>query len=195
MCVVVLFLFLIFVFFFSSRRRHTRCALVTGVQTCALPIWCPGDCGRRVACRAAHGDGAAGGVDRLSRRGSAAGSGRRDSRRAGGAGGGSGGASAPIGAGGATAGRPAYCHCRTTECREVIPAELACESRCCDREFKSWNDEGCPRGQPRSRWLAGDGSGHRRTARNERFRRGGGGSPGTGAGRGDRKSTRLNSSH
>src|SRR3546814_3184761 len=28
-----------FFFFFSSRRRHTRCALVTGVQTCALPIW------------------------------------------------------------------------------------------------------------------------------------------------------------
>src|SRR3546814_21045489 len=27
-------------FFFSSRRRHTRCALVTGVQTCALPICC-----------------------------------------------------------------------------------------------------------------------------------------------------------
>src|SRR3546814_11263263 len=27
------------VFLFSSRRRHTRCALVTGVQTCALPIW------------------------------------------------------------------------------------------------------------------------------------------------------------
>src|SRR3546814_2337129 len=26
------------VFFFSSRRRHTSCALVTGVQTCALPI-------------------------------------------------------------------------------------------------------------------------------------------------------------
>src|SRR3546814_986547 len=25
-------------FFFSSRRRHTICALVTGVQTCALPI-------------------------------------------------------------------------------------------------------------------------------------------------------------
>src|SRR3546814_4145735 len=25
--------------FLSSRRRHTRCALVTGVQTCALPIW------------------------------------------------------------------------------------------------------------------------------------------------------------
>src|SRR3546814_3489329 len=28
----------ILLFFFSSRRRHTRCALVTGVQTCALPI-------------------------------------------------------------------------------------------------------------------------------------------------------------
>src|SRR3546814_4933110 len=28
-----------FMCFFSSRRRHTRCALVTGVQTCALPIW------------------------------------------------------------------------------------------------------------------------------------------------------------
>src|SRR3546814_3768783 len=26
------------IFFVSSRRRHTRCALVTGVQTCALPI-------------------------------------------------------------------------------------------------------------------------------------------------------------
>src|SRR3546814_20026451 len=29
----------VIVFFFSSRRRHTRCALVTGVQTCALPIY------------------------------------------------------------------------------------------------------------------------------------------------------------
>src|SRR3546814_2211548 len=28
-----------YLFFFSSRRRHTRCALVTGVQTCALPIF------------------------------------------------------------------------------------------------------------------------------------------------------------
>src|SRR3546814_15015325 len=28
----------VLVFFFSSRRRHTRCALVTGVQTCTLPI-------------------------------------------------------------------------------------------------------------------------------------------------------------
>src|SRR3546814_10567834 len=33
----VLFCFLDF--FFSSRRRHTRFALVTGVHTCALPIW------------------------------------------------------------------------------------------------------------------------------------------------------------
>src|SRR3546814_1107964 len=32
-------MFFCFVFFFSSRRRHTRCALVTGVQTCALPIY------------------------------------------------------------------------------------------------------------------------------------------------------------
>src|SRR3546814_20359631 len=32
---------LVFIFFFSSRRRHTACALGTGVQTCALPI-----CGR-----------------------------------------------------------------------------------------------------------------------------------------------------
>src|SRR3546814_12837217 len=32
---------MVFIFFFSSRRRHTRCALVTGVQTCALPISAP----------------------------------------------------------------------------------------------------------------------------------------------------------
>src|SRR3546814_1883383 len=31
-------MFYVLFFFFSSRRRHTRCALVTGVQTCALPI-------------------------------------------------------------------------------------------------------------------------------------------------------------
>src|SRR3546814_8031305 len=36
MCCVVVLHRLFFVF--SSRRRHTRCALVTGVQTCALPI-------------------------------------------------------------------------------------------------------------------------------------------------------------
>src|SRR3546814_6180856 len=51
LCIVMLYLyfqfsisFCIFIvfdffFFFSSRRRHTRCALVTGVQTCALPIF------------------------------------------------------------------------------------------------------------------------------------------------------------
>src|SRR3546814_6439301 len=32
-------MYFVFIFFFSSRRRHTRCALVTGVQTCALPIY------------------------------------------------------------------------------------------------------------------------------------------------------------
>src|SRR3546814_5121733 len=37
------FVSLLCVFFFSSRRRHTSCALVTGVQTCALPI-CPSCC-------------------------------------------------------------------------------------------------------------------------------------------------------
>src|SRR3546814_6109364 len=31
-------------FFFSSRRRHTSCALVTGVQTCALPIFLLNGC-------------------------------------------------------------------------------------------------------------------------------------------------------
>src|SRR3546814_9937744 len=36
MCCVLLF--------FSSRRRHTRCALVTGVQTCALPISTAKEC-------------------------------------------------------------------------------------------------------------------------------------------------------
>src|SRR3546814_4426207 len=37
------------IFFFSSRRRHTRCALVTGVQTCALPI--SANKGARATCR------------------------------------------------------------------------------------------------------------------------------------------------
>src|SRR3546814_9791588 len=32
-------LVIVSLFFVSSRRRHTRCALVTGVQTCALPIF------------------------------------------------------------------------------------------------------------------------------------------------------------
>src|SRR3546814_4486835 len=39
------------VFCFSSRRRHTRCALVTGVQTCALPICQPLVSPRRAAYR------------------------------------------------------------------------------------------------------------------------------------------------
>src|SRR3546814_14750418 len=34
----MLFIHTVSLFFFSSRRRHTSCALVTGVQTCALPI-------------------------------------------------------------------------------------------------------------------------------------------------------------
>src|SRR3546814_4148142 len=48
MCILVIVsvMFIVFkslyfcysLFFFSSRRRHTRCALVTGAQTCALPI-------------------------------------------------------------------------------------------------------------------------------------------------------------
>src|SRR3546814_7853050 len=42
-------------FFFASRRRHTRCALVTGVQTCALPI-CAGLAQLRQAWIAERGD-------------------------------------------------------------------------------------------------------------------------------------------
>src|SRR3546814_7753769 len=34
-----MFVVFVLLFCFSSRRRHTCCALVTGVQTCALPIW------------------------------------------------------------------------------------------------------------------------------------------------------------
>src|SRR3546814_3388858 len=53
------------VFFYSSRRRHTRCALVTGVQTCALPIFA-GDFG---AARGATRRAAAAGGDRRGRSG------------------------------------------------------------------------------------------------------------------------------
>src|SRR3546814_18158541 len=42
---------LVFFFCFSSRRRHTRCALLTGVQTCALPICVPGGRAEDVAVR------------------------------------------------------------------------------------------------------------------------------------------------
>src|SRR3546814_5473658 len=56
---MVVYILCVFVFFFfSSRRRHTRCALVTGVQTCALPIWLGHDYGRCCVCafpvRASH---------------------------------------------------------------------------------------------------------------------------------------------
>src|SRR3546814_16710311 len=46
-CLSVRCIFVLDMFFFSSRRRHTRCALVTGVQTCALPISL---CGGRPRC-------------------------------------------------------------------------------------------------------------------------------------------------
>src|SRR3546814_278334 len=46
----LIFYFSYFVFFFfASRRRHTRCALVTGVQTCALPIYALGNKRRPMA--------------------------------------------------------------------------------------------------------------------------------------------------
>src|SRR3546814_4563593 len=41
--------------FISSRVRHTRCALVTGVQTCALPICSHGEQLHVVTCALAHG--------------------------------------------------------------------------------------------------------------------------------------------
>src|SRR3546814_470313 len=37
-------------FFFSSRRRHTICALMTGVQTCALPIFLAADLAGEAQC-------------------------------------------------------------------------------------------------------------------------------------------------
>src|SRR3546814_5469255 len=77
-------------FFFSSRRRHTSCALVTGVQTCALPI-----CGRPglrepgMAIRAEAigdifaGDGAVTSTSRSTARPSLLGSKRSEERRVG----------------------------------------------------------------------------------------------------------------
>src|SRR3546814_4996933 len=47
-------------FFFSSRRRHTRCALVTGVQTCALPIFFVDEANRACADELAHAEPALG---------------------------------------------------------------------------------------------------------------------------------------
>src|SRR3546814_7544782 len=61
MCIIMC-LFVCFCFF-SSRRRHTRCALVTGVQTCALPISTaataanPRDAEQTGIEEAEHGDG------------------------------------------------------------------------------------------------------------------------------------------
>src|SRR3546814_1804488 len=49
-----------FLFFFSSRRLHTRCALVTGVQTCALPIYVWSICDRP----AVEGKNRSGGISR-----------------------------------------------------------------------------------------------------------------------------------
>src|SRR3546814_8154273 len=59
-------------FFFSSRRRHTRCALVTGVQTCALPILksetsLPRGLGVKVSSEMLRSDGEAIPVDYLMR--------------------------------------------------------------------------------------------------------------------------------
>src|SRR3546814_10881056 len=63
-------------FFLSSRRRHTICALVTGLQTCALPIYppslhlgqqCDDDTGAGCADRVAEGAGAAVDVELLAR--------------------------------------------------------------------------------------------------------------------------------
>src|SRR3546814_7103259 len=61
-------------FFWSSRRRHTRCALVTGVQTCALPIYLVLEAPDvRVLRRQLHGSAAlldqADGLRRLAQRG------------------------------------------------------------------------------------------------------------------------------
>src|SRR3546814_12083238 len=42
-------------FFLSSRRRHTRCALVTGVQTCALPICHPANATVKTQSAIIHG--------------------------------------------------------------------------------------------------------------------------------------------
>src|SRR3546814_6404607 len=56
MCILILVL--CFCFFFSSRRRHTRCALVTGVQTCALPTSTLAIAGFAAAPAAAEGEDA-----------------------------------------------------------------------------------------------------------------------------------------
>src|SRR3546814_3050093 len=52
----------VLVFFFASRRRHTRCALVIGVQTCALPICFANDIRRAGSEHEMHG-GLGDGID------------------------------------------------------------------------------------------------------------------------------------
>src|SRR3546814_1964837 len=72
--VVVLLVWSVFFVVFSGRRRHTRCALVTGVQTCALPISArlvdPAVLAARAEAGARHGaaDGLAGAGETLRRR-------------------------------------------------------------------------------------------------------------------------------
>src|SRR3546814_16119622 len=69
-----MYVLIVYIFFFSSRRRHTRCALVTGVQTCALPISGKRSAGRGVRRRAT------GRAMRKRRRRRAPGSGTRGAR-------------------------------------------------------------------------------------------------------------------
>src|SRR3546814_811556 len=49
--------YLVSICVFSSRRRHTRCALVTGVQTCALPIYTADDADDRAVVIVRPGQG------------------------------------------------------------------------------------------------------------------------------------------
>src|SRR3546814_9931026 len=60
-CVCPVFILCILLLFCSRRRRHTRCALVTGVQTCALPISfvASGTCGTDIAATLQLQDGMA----------------------------------------------------------------------------------------------------------------------------------------
>src|SRR3546814_3016253 len=57
-------------FFFSSIRRHTRCALVTGVQTCALPI-CTEGSADRYRIDLTKGEACSGNCDRIWKMGEA----------------------------------------------------------------------------------------------------------------------------
>src|SRR3546814_14630724 len=72
-------------FFFSSRRRHTRCALVTGVQTCALPISQSGSIGRLVTMKPTLGNSSPGchSILAMTRRGLSQDAARSEERRVG----------------------------------------------------------------------------------------------------------------